>query len=123
MSDPLVVPEALDGQRADVVVAALLDVSRSRAAALIVDGAVTRDGSTLRRSERLATGDRVTADLPEPDVEDGAGVPVPPIRHEDYHLLVLAKPILRHRMALTFAARADGVTIDEVIDRLCAPLS
>ena len=38
-------------------------------------------------------------------------------------LLVLAKPILRHRMALTFAARADGVTIDEVIDRLCAPLA
>ena len=38
-------------------------------------------------------------------------------------VLVLAKPILRHRMALTFAARADGVTIDEVIDRLCAPLA
>ena len=38
-------------------------------------------------------------------------------------VLVLAKPILRHRMALTFAARADGVTIDEIIDRLCAPLA
>ena len=38
-------------------------------------------------------------------------------------ILALAKPVLRHRMALTFAARADGVTIDEVIDRLCAPLA
>jgi MoxR-like ATPase len=38
-------------------------------------------------------------------------------------VLALAKPVLKHRMALTFAARADGVTIDEVIDRLCAPLS
>ena len=37
-------------------------------------------------------------------------------------VVALAKPVLRHRMALTFAARADGVTIDEVIDRLCAPL-
>jgi MoxR-like ATPase len=33
----------------------------------------------------------------------------------------LAGPILRHRMALNFAARADGITIDHVIDRLIAP--
>ena len=33
----------------------------------------------------------------------------------------LAGPILRHRMALNFAARADGVSIDQVIERLCAP--
>ena len=38
-------------------------------------------------------------------------------------VLALAKPILRHRMALTFAARADGVTINEVIDKLCEPLA
>jgi MoxR-like ATPase len=37
-------------------------------------------------------------------------------------VLALAGPILRHRMALTFAARADGVTIDQVIHRLKAPL-
>jgi MoxR-like ATPase len=34
-------------------------------------------------------------------------------------ILALAHPILRHRMALTFAARADGVTIDGIIDLLC----
>ena len=33
----------------------------------------------------------------------------------------LAGPILRHRMALNFAARADGVVIDQVIEQLCAP--
>jgi MoxR-like ATPase len=37
-------------------------------------------------------------------------------------VLALAHPILRHRMALNFTARADGVTLNEVIDRLCAPL-
>jgi MoxR-like ATPase len=36
-------------------------------------------------------------------------------------LLVLAAPTLRHRMALNFAARADGVTLASVIDRLCEP--
>ncbi len=34
-------------------------------------------------------------------------------------VLALAHPILRHRMALTFAAQAEGVQIGQVIDRLC----
>jgi MoxR-like ATPase len=37
-------------------------------------------------------------------------------------VLALAHPILRHRMALTFAARAEGHTLDQLIDRLCQPL-
>ena len=38
-------------------------------------------------------------------------------------VLALAKPVLRHRMDLTFAARADGITLDDVIDRLVASIS
>jgi MoxR-like ATPase len=38
-------------------------------------------------------------------------------------VIALAKPILRHRMALNFGARADGITMNKVIDRLCAPLA
>ncbi|NQV82861.1 MAG: MoxR family ATPase, partial [Rhodospirillales bacterium] len=34
-------------------------------------------------------------------------------------ILALAHPILRHRMALTFSARAEGVTLEHVIDRMC----
>jgi MoxR-like ATPase len=34
-------------------------------------------------------------------------------------VIALAPPVLRHRMALTFAARADGITMDTVIARLC----
>ncbi len=37
-------------------------------------------------------------------------------------VVALAPPVLRHRMALTFAARADGVTMAQLIDRLVAPL-
>ncbi len=36
-------------------------------------------------------------------------------------MISLAAPTLRHRMALNFAARAEGVTISGVIDRLCEP--
>jgi MoxR-like ATPase len=37
-------------------------------------------------------------------------------------VLALATPVMRHRMAVTFAARADGVTLDDVIARLTQPL-
>jgi MoxR-like ATPase len=38
-------------------------------------------------------------------------------------VVALAPPVLRHRMALNFAARADGVTMAQVIERLLAPLA
>jgi len=38
-------------------------------------------------------------------------------------VIALAAPVLRHRMALNFSARADGVTIAGVIRTLCARLS
>ena len=37
-------------------------------------------------------------------------------------VLALAAPTLRHRMALNFGARADGVTITDIVNRLCEPL-
>ncbi len=37
-------------------------------------------------------------------------------------VVALAPPVLRHRMALTFAARADGVSMPQLIDRLVLPL-
>jgi MoxR-like ATPase len=37
-------------------------------------------------------------------------------------VVALAHPVLRHRMALNFAARAEGLTVTAVIDRLCRTL-
>ena len=37
-------------------------------------------------------------------------------------VLALASPVLRHRMAVSFAGRAEGVTISQVIDQMAAPL-
>jgi MoxR-like ATPase len=38
-------------------------------------------------------------------------------------VIALAPPVLRHRMALTFTARAEGMTLDHIIDRLCATIA
>ena len=37
-------------------------------------------------------------------------------------VLALAPPVLRHRMAVSFAGRAEGVTIGQVIDQMAMPL-
>ena len=38
-------------------------------------------------------------------------------------VIALSGPVLHHRMALTFAARADGITLDDVISRLTSDLT
>ena len=37
-------------------------------------------------------------------------------------VVALAPPVLRHRMALNFAARADGIAVESVIAQMCDPL-
>jgi MoxR-like ATPase len=37
-------------------------------------------------------------------------------------VLALAPPVLRHRMAVSFAGRAEGITIGQVIDQMAMPL-
>jgi len=37
-------------------------------------------------------------------------------------VIALAPPILRHRMELSFAARADGMTVAQIVDALCAEI-
>ncbi|MFV3074670.1 AAA family ATPase [Niveispirillum fermenti] len=38
-------------------------------------------------------------------------------------VVALSRPVLRHRMALNFAARADGITLNAIIDQLAARLA
>ncbi|GGI04357.1 RluA family pseudouridine synthase [Egicoccus halophilus] len=86
------VPDALDGERLDVVVAELFEISRSRAAARIVGGEVQLDGRPVSKQQRVRAGQAVrftaTATAP-PGVP---APPLPPVRFEDDHLIVLVKP-------------------------------
>jgi 23S rRNA pseudouridine1911/1915/1917 synthase len=91
-----VIPEALAGERVDRVVAMLTGCSRTEAAALVDAGAVVVGGQVVTsRSQRLAAGDEVDVEAPEPGqvapLEGDPSVPVPLV-HEDEHLLVVDKP-------------------------------
>jgi MoxR-like ATPase len=91
------------------VVEAILQLVRSaRPAADSPDAKLIAWGPSPRASQALMLAVRARALLDgrfAPSVDD---------------VLELAEPVLKHRMALTFAARAEGETVPGVIRRLTA---
>ena len=93
------------------MVDAVLDIVRSGRPAESTIAEVSRHvawGPGPRASQALLMAARARAVLDgrlSPSIDD---------------VLALALPVLRHRMALNFAARAEGVSLDSVIDLLCA---
>jgi 23S rRNA pseudouridine1911/1915/1917 synthase len=86
------VPPALDGERADKVVAVLAGVSRSLARRLVETGGATVDGAAVAARRAVAAGQVVEVALPAetPGLEPE---PVPfVVRYEDAHLAVVDKP-------------------------------
>jgi len=77
--------------RLDAVVAKLLAVPRADVQRAIAVGRVLVDGEPRAKSHRLAGGERLDVDLPAEDALE-AGGPAVPIRFEDEHLAVVAKP-------------------------------
>lgn len=90
-----VVPEALDGERLDRVVAMLDGCSRSAAATMIAAGDVSLDGKPVtQRSVRLSTGQRVVFAPTQEEVVtlDADPQVVFEVVHTDEHIIVVNKP-------------------------------
>src|SRR5438045_2064099 len=96
------VPAALEGERVDRAVSILCDVTRSRAAALVAEGAVRVNGVAVpTRSRRVAEGEWLEVDVPDSEVEEGlasGGRPEPdpsvdvPVVGADEAVIVVDKP-------------------------------
>ena len=90
----LPVPDALVGQRADVALARMLGLSRSKAADVLTAGGVMLDGVVLGKSDVLHDG-MLIVDLPD----ERSAAPEPPIPgglrivHEDTDIVVIDKPV------------------------------
>lgn len=79
------------GDRLDVVLAVRGDVSRSAAARWLDQVEATVDGAPAKRSAVLSVG--ASVEVPDPPApQRAAAPPMPPVRHRDEHLLVVAKP-------------------------------
>src|SRR5690625_5345680 len=89
----LPVPDGLAGDRVDAGLARLLGMSRTKAAELAEQGAVSVDGRSVGKSDRLPAGGWLIVELPD------VRTPKPPepvpglrIRYEDPDLVVIDKP-------------------------------
>lgn len=88
MSAEILVAEA---GRLDVVATRLCGAPRADVQRAIAAGRVTVDGVARAKSFRLRGGERLTIELIEHAPLEAEGPPVP-VRYEDEHLLVVAKP-------------------------------
>jgi 23S rRNA pseudouridine1911/1915/1917 synthase len=98
MSDTrsLPVPAGLAGERADVALARLLGLSRTKAAELLDRGDASLNGEVLARSSRLLPGGWLDVTLPPPpQAVTMTAEPVPGLQivHDDDDLVVVDKPV------------------------------
>jgi 23S rRNA pseudouridine1911/1915/1917 synthase len=90
------VPEGLEGERVDAALARLFGLSRTKAADLAVAGAVTLDGETAGKSDRVRAGSWLEVELPAPpmpvqvvaELVDGLRVV-----YDDDDIVVVDKPV------------------------------
>ncbi len=79
--------------RLDKFVAERTDLTRSAAVRLIEGGHILVNGNPAGKNTRIATGDTVEIDLPEPEPAEAIPQDLPlDIRYEDEDLLVINKP-------------------------------
>jgi len=90
----LPVPDALVGERADVALARMLGMSRTKAAELLDGGGVSLEGFTVGRSDTVRDGilaidiPQPRAAMPEPTIPGGLTVV-----YEDADIAVIDKPV------------------------------
>lgn len=93
----LMVPDGLAGERVDSGVSRMLGLSRSQAADLAADGAITMAGKKVGKSDRLIDGALIEVEIAPPSVApEMAVIPeaVEGIRivHDDNDIVVVDKP-------------------------------
>ena len=89
----VVVEEAEAGERLDQVLVAHCGVPRGQVKRWIESGRVLRNGEPVRSGRRVAEGDRLDVDPPEPEVAGVAPEPIPlVVLYEDDALIVIDKP-------------------------------
>ena len=88
------VPDGLAGERVDAAASRMTGVSRSRLAELLSDGSVRLNGEVVSKSARVAAGDMLELEIPEPRVATVTPREVEGIRivHDDADIVVIDKP-------------------------------
>ncbi len=92
----LPVPDGLEGERLDTVLARLFGLSRTKAAELVAAGSVRVDGTAAAKSARVKAGSWLDVELPPPPRPVKIiAEPVPGMRvvYDDEDVVVVDKPV------------------------------
>lgn len=88
----LIIDEMAAGQRADVGLASLLELTRSNMQKLLEEGRAVRGSKVLKANYKLKEGDEITVTLPEPQPLDVQPEDIPlDIIYEDEDVVVVNK--------------------------------
>ena len=88
----LIIAEEQAGQRADVGLALLLDITRSNMQRLLEDGRAVKGAKVLKANYKLKAGDEIVITLPEPQPLDAQPENIPlDIIYEDEDVIVVNK--------------------------------
>ena len=88
------VQDADKGTRLDQFASAHAELTRSAAARLIEEGAVTVNGKTVAKNYKVAKGDAVEINRPEPEAAEALPENIPlDIVYEDDDIIVVNKPV------------------------------
>ncbi|MGM9583886.1 MAG: RluA family pseudouridine synthase [Phascolarctobacterium sp.] len=88
----LIITEEQAGQRADVGLALLLDITRSNMQKLLEDGRAVKGAKVLKANYKLKAGDEIVVTLPEPQPLDAQPENIPlDIIYEDDDVIVVNK--------------------------------
>ena len=90
--ESLIISEEQAGQRADVGLAALLDITRSNMQKLLDDGRAVKGSKVLKANYKLRAGDEIVVTLPEPQPLNAQPENIPlDIIYEDEDVIVINK--------------------------------
>ena len=91
--EQLIITEEQAGQRADIALAQMIDLTRSNMQKLLEDGRVVKGAKVLKSNYKLKAGDEITVTLPEPEPLDVQPENIPlDILYEDEDVVVVNKP-------------------------------
>lgn len=90
--EELIITEEQAGQRADVALAQMLDITRSNMQKLMDDGRAVKGEKVLKSNYKLRAGDKIVVTLPEPEPLDVQPENIPlDIIYEDEDVVVVNK--------------------------------
>ena len=92
----LSIPEGLNQERVDAALSRLLGLSRNVIVGLIEHGEISKDGKTVDKSDRVATGDQLEILLPAAKSEAKlVATPIDGLKvvYDDEYLIVIDKPV------------------------------